>query len=213
MISRNLKLLITLIIAGTIAAYVLLVTIPAQLARHTYEGAKTLGEDFRKMFQFTPEIKVNNTIVLNQQTPVLELSVVRQNFEHRYVWVNSWLGSTKKIFISGTFDAKVGFDLQKKFSISLQDGKAIVLLPEPAVLSLESKGDIEYRDEQGIWNWVNMEDRTRATNAFITDARRYADQALFIQEAKKNMEDKLKPLLKPYAEEVVVQYNTTLQTK
>jgi hypothetical protein len=210
MMSRNLKLLIALIVVGTLAAYVLLVTIPTQLAQRSYDAARTLGEDFRKAFQFTPEIKVNNTIVLNQQTPLLELSVLSQNFQHRYVWTNSWLGSTKKIFISGTFEAKAGFDLQKKFSISLQDGKAVVTLPEPVVLSVESQGDIHYRDEQGVWNWVNTDDRIRVTNAFISDARRYANQAAFIQDAKNNMEEKLKPLMKPYADEVEVRYGTSV---
>ncbi|HEX8038697.1 MAG TPA: DUF4230 domain-containing protein, partial [Chryseosolibacter sp.] len=165
--ARNLKLLIGLVIVSTIAGYVLLVTIPTQLAKRSYEGAKALGEDFRKAFQFTPEIKVNNTIVLNQQTPVLELAVLSQRFEHRYVWENSWLGSTKKIFITGTFDAKVGFDLNNRFSINLMDGKAFVSVPEPKALSVESLGDMTYRDEQGIWNWVSVQDRTRATNAFI----------------------------------------------
>ncbi len=211
MISRNFKLLIALIIAGTIAVYIVVITIPTQLAKRSYEGAKTLGEDFRKAFQFTPEITVNNTIVLNQQTTVLELSVLSQNFEHRYVWVHSWLGSTKKIFIAGTFDAKVGFDLQRKFSITLKDEKAIVSLPEPITLSVESQGDIEYRDEHGIWNWVNPDDRTKATNAFITDARKYADQAAFVQEAKKNMEERLKVLLNPYAKEVIVRYATSVK--
>jgi hypothetical protein len=211
MIYRNLKLLIALIIVGTIAAYFVAVTIPTQLAKRSYEGAKMLGEDFRKAFQFTPEIKVDRIIVLQQQTPVLELSVLSQNFEHRYVWENSWLGSTKKIYITGTFDAKVGFDLQEKFSIILQDEKAIVHLPEPIVLSVESQGDIEYRDEQGIWNWVNTDDRTKATNAFVTDARKYADQAAFVQGAKGDMEEKLKVLLKPYAEEVVVWYATPVR--
>lgn len=206
MIYRNLKLLIALIIVGTLAAYFVAVTIPTQLAKRSYEGARTLGEDFRKAFQFTPEIKVNHTIVLQQQTPVLELSVLMQNFQHRYVWVNSWLGSTKKINITGSFTAKVGFDLQQKFSITLQDEKAIVHLPEPIVLSVESQGDIDYRDEQGIWNWVNTDDRTKATNAFISDARQYADQAPFVQDAKTDMEERLKALLKPYAKEVVVRY-------
>jgi hypothetical protein len=187
-----------------------LVTIPTKLARRSYEAAKTLGEDFRNAFQFTPEIKVNNTIVLNQQTPVMELSVLSQNFQHRYVWVNSWLGSTKKIFITGSFDAKAGFDLQKKFTVSLRDGKAIVTLPEPVVLSVESKGDIEYRDEQGIWNWVDTGDRTRATNAFLSDARRYADQAAFVNEARRDMEEKLRALMKPYADEVEVRYSTSI---
>ena len=211
--SRNLKLLIALIIVGTIAGYVTLVTIPSELAKRSYEGAKTLGEDIRKAFNVTPEVKVNNTIVLNQQTPLLELSVLSQNFEHRYVWENSWLGSTKKIFITGTFNAKVGFDLRQKFSITLRDDKAYVTLPPPQTLSVESMGDIEYRDENGIWNWVRIEDRTRATNAFITDARRYAGKATFVPQAKADMEKELKVLLKPYAKEVVIDYQTTIQPR
>lgn len=189
------------------AAYVILVTIPTQLAQRSYEAAKTLGEDFRNAFQFTPEITVNNTIVLNQQTPVPELAMLSQNFEHRYMWKNTWLGSTKEIAISGTFEAKAGFDLHQKFSITLKDEKALVLLPEPKILSVESRGDITYRDEHGLWNWVNPDDRTTATNAFLTDARKYTEQADFVQDAKLKMEERLKALLKPHAKGVVIQYS------
>ena len=209
--SRNLRLFIILIVTGTVAAYILLVTIPTEIARRSYEGARTLGEDIRKAFQFTPEIKVNNTIVLNQQTSVFELSVLQQNFEHRYVWENSWLGSTKKIFITGTFNAKVGFDLHRRFSITLRDNKAYVILAEPRTLSVESKSDITYRDEQGIWNWVSVDDRTRATNAFIRDARGYADRAPFVRDAKVEMERRLQTLLEPYAEEVIVSYEPSVK--
>jgi hypothetical protein len=149
---------------------------------------------------------VNNVVVLNQQTPAFELTVLSQNFEHRYTWENSWLRSTKKIFISGSFNAKVGFDLHEKFSITLQDNKAFVSLPAPQTLSVESQSDIQYRDENGIWNWVDIEDRTRATNAFISDARRYANRASFVNDAKKEMEERLTVLLKPYTKEVVVNY-------
>jgi hypothetical protein len=208
MISRNLKLLIALLITGTLAAYVIVVVVPTQLTKRSYEAAKTLGEDFKKAFQFTPEITVNNTVVLNQQTSVLELAVLNQNIEHRYTWENSWLGSTKKIFITGTFDVKVGYDLNKKFVIRLEDAVAYVTLPDPRVLSVEQKGDITYRDEQGIWNWVSIDDRTLATNAFIADARTSAEQAAFVQHAKAEMEQKVRELLKPYATDVIVSYNT-----
>lgn len=181
------------------------------MVRRSYEGAKILGEDFRKAFQFTPEIKVNNTIVLNQQTRILEIAVLNQNFEHRYVWINSWLGSTKKIYITGAFNAKAGYNLRKKISITLRGETASVLLPEPSILSVESLGDIEYRDEQGIWNWVDLDDRTKATNAFITDARKYANQAAFIQDAKKDMEQRLHDLLRPYAEKVEIRYSESLR--
>lgn len=207
MISRNLKLLIALIIVGAIAAYVVLVTIPTQLTKRSYEAAKTLGEDFRKAFQFTPEITVEHTIVLNQQTSLLELAVLSQNFGHTYTWTNSWLGSTKQIFITGNFEAKAGFDLHKKFSITLNNDKAYVTLPEPTLLSIESKGDITYRDENGIWNWVDVNDRTKATNAFIKDAREFAKQAVFVKDARSTMEEQVRVLLKPYAKEVIIQYS------
>lgn len=213
MISRNLKLLIALIITGTIAVYVVVVIVPTELAKRSYEAARSLGDDFRKAFQFTPEISVNNTIVLHQQTPILELSVMSQNFEHRYVWVHSWLGSTKKIYIAGTFDAKVGFDLNRKFSVTLSDKKAFVSLPEPTTLSVESKGDIEYRDENGVWNWIDIGDRTIATNAFIADARRFAEKAAFVKEGKISMEARIQELLRPYASEVSVQYMTSVKLR
>jgi hypothetical protein len=213
MISRNLKLIIALLIVGTISAYVVLVVIPTQLAERGYEAAKTLGEDFKKAFHFTPEITVNNTVVLNQQTPVLEMAVLAQNFEHRYSWTNTWLNSTKQIFITGTFEAKAGFDLHQKFSIVLKDDKAIIKLPEPQILSVESKGDINYRDESGVWNWINEDDRSRATNAFIQDARKYATHAAFVKDAKAHMEKRLRSLLQPYAKDVVIEYSIALPQK
>ena len=208
--SRNLKLLIILIITATIAAYVVLVFIPTQIAKRSYEAAKEVGEEIRKAFQFTPEVRVNNTVVLNQQISVFELAVIEQSFEHRYTWENSWLGSTKKIFISGTFNAKAGFDLNKKFTIVLRDDKAYVTLPPPRALSVEPVGDIVYRDEQGIWNWVDLDDRTRATNAFIRDARRYAAEAKFVGDARKEIEARLKTLLDPYVEEVVIDFTVSV---
>lgn len=207
--TRNIKWLIALVVVLTIAGYIFLVMIPSEIAERSYAGARSLGEDIRKALRFTPEIKVNNTIVLHQQTSAFELAVLEQNFDHRYTWQNSWLGSTKKIFISGTFQAKAGFDLGKKFSITLRDSVAYVTLPAPRTLSVESLGNVAYRDEQGIWNWVNMDDRTRATNAFIRDARRYASRARFVNDAKTEIERKLEQLLEPYADKVIINYETS----
>lgn len=208
--SRNLKLIIALIIVATIASYVMFVVIPSQLAERGYQAARSLGEDFKKAFQFTPEVTVNKTVVLHQQTPILEMAVLAQNFEHHYTWTNTWLNSTKQIFITGTFEAKAGFDLNQKFSIVLKDDKAIITLPEPKILSVESSGDIMYRDENGVWNWIDAEDRTRATNAFIQDARTFATHAQFVNDAKVQMEQRLRLLLQPYAKEVVIEYSILL---
>jgi frataxin-like iron-binding protein CyaY len=210
---RNLKLIIALIIVGTITAYIVLVTIPTILAKRSYEAAKTLGEDFSKAFQFTPQITINNTIVLNQQTPIQEFAVLSQNFEHRYRWTNDWLKSKKQIDISGTFEAKAGFNLDKTVSITLTDDRAVVHLPQPSILSVESQGDIVYRDEDGFWNWINPEDRSKATNAFLKDARRFSEQASFVQDAKINVEEKLRKVLTPYAKEVIVVFDNSPSVK
>ncbi len=207
---RHLKLLIVLIITGTLAVYVVFVIIPERLARSSYEAAKTIGEDFRKAFQFTPEVKVENTVVLNQQTAILELAVLSQNFKHQYAYTNTWLGSTKTITIAGTFVAKAGFDLNERFAISIENKTARVVLPEPQLLSIETQSDITYRDENGLWNWVSTEDRTIATNAFLADAKNYAQHASFVSDARKQAEAQIKKILAPHVNEVVFEYGVAI---
>jgi hypothetical protein len=207
--TRKLILLIILLITISVTAYVIIVVIPSRLAERSYEGAKKIGQDISEAFQFTPEITVNNTVVLQQQTPILELATLSQKFQHQYEWTNTWLGSTKKINIRGSFEAKAGFDLNKKFSIRIDDNKAIVMLPKPKLLSVESLPDIKFEDENGVWNWVDMEDRSKAINAFTSDARtrRYAVQSPFVNEAQQSMEKKLTEILKIHGKEVEIRYS------
>src|SRR5687768_10851765 len=117
--NRKIILTIILLITVCISAYVLIVFILARFARKSYEGAKQIGRDIRNIFQFTPEITVNKTIVLQQQASIMELATLSQKFQHQYQWTNRWMRSTKKIKITGTFEAKAGFDIQERFSISI----------------------------------------------------------------------------------------------
>lgn len=204
--NRKIILYIVLMIAVCVTAYVLLVAIPARVATQAYDGAKRIGKDIRDAFQVTPEITINNTIILQQQADVFELAMLSQQFQHEYDWKNTWMGSTKKIMIKGTFEAKAGFDLEKVFKIDITEDKAIVTLPQPELLSLTPRHDFTFKDEQGIWNWVSPDDRTRAINAFTKDAHRYADHADFINRAKDAMEKKLKEILQSHGKTVEIQY-------
>jgi hypothetical protein len=200
--NRKIVLIIILIITFTVAAYWIVVVIPGRLAEKTYEGAKQIGRDFARAFSFTPEVTVNNTVLLLQQSPVLELATVSQKFQHHYDWTNTWLGSTKKISIKGGFEAKVGFDLRKKFTIEINDDKAIVYLPPPELLSIQPLDDVTFRDESGVWNWVNMDDRSKAMNAFTGDARKYAARAGFVEAARESMVKQLTEILKSHGKTV-----------
>ncbi|HTF21241.1 MAG TPA: DUF4230 domain-containing protein [Chryseolinea sp.] len=204
--NRKIILLILLTITLTLAVYWIAVVIPSRLAARTYEGAKQIGADFAKIFSFTPEVTVNNTVVLLQQSPVLELATLSQKFQHHYDWTNTWLGSTKKININGGFEAKVGFDLHRKFSIQINDDKAVVYLPPPQLLSIQPLDNVTFEDESGVWNWVSMEDRSKAMNAFTTDARKYAAGAGFVEAARESMVKQLTEILASHGKTVEVRF-------
>src|SRR5690606_13373019 len=110
-------------------------------------------------------------------------ALTAQSFRHEYDWTNTWMGSTKRITIKGSFEAKAGFDLDKNFQVDIDDDKAVVTISEPVLLSITPQSDLSFADEQGLWNWVSPEDRTKAINAFNADARRYAQDADFIAQA------------------------------
>lgn len=208
--NRKIILVIVLLITASITGYVLLVIIPARLAQQTYDGAKQIGRDISDALQFTPEISISNTIVVQQQASILELATLSQKFQHTYAWKNQWLGSEKTITITGTIEAKVGFDLRKKFNIVMDETNARVILPQPEILSIESLGDLKFEDENGLWNWVNTQDRSLAVNAFMVNARRFAEQASFVQDANKSVEEKITTILKSHGKTVVIQYEGDL---
>ncbi len=204
--NRKIILVIILLITASITGYVILVVIPARLAKQTYDGAKQIGKDIGDALQFTPEITVSNTVVIQKQASILELATLSQKFHHQYAWKNQWLGSEKTITISGTIDAKVGFDLRKKFSIAIDEKSARVTLPQPQILSIESLGDLKFEDENGLWNWVNTQDRSLAINAFMVSSRKYAEQASFVNDSKKSLEEKLTAILKSHGKTVEIRY-------
>lgn len=206
MSSRKLILYIILLLVLSATAYTMLVIVPTQLAQRSYEGAKQIGKDFRDAFGFTPEISVNNTIVLQQQIPILEVATIAQKFQHQYRWTNTWLRSKKEITITGTLEAKGGFNLNERFAISIEGRKANVLLPAPQLLSLEPLGDYTFEDEDGLWNWVDNNDRAAAVSAFQQDARKFSAQAAFINDARITMEQKIREILKIYVDDVEFSY-------
>ena|SRR5688572_7144477 len=208
--SRKIILWIVLLFTLCIAAYVLLVYIPQRIAQQAYDGAKQIGKDISDAFQFTPEVRVNNTVVLQQQTPIFELATLSQKFRHEYEWVNTWLNSTKKIKITGTFEAKAGFDLHQHVRVDIIETHAIVTLPLPQLLSLEPAADYTFEDENGIWNWVDHEDRSKALNAFTQDARKYADQAGFISQAKEAVEERMKTIFESHGMSVEIRYDNDI---
>jgi hypothetical protein len=204
--TRKIVLFIVLLITVCITAYILIVYIPSQLAQKTYDGARQIGKDISDAFHVTPEVTINNTVVLQQQSPLFELATLSQTFRHEYEWQNKWLGSTKKIRIKGTFTAKAGFDLHSKFSVQFRDDEALVILPNPKLLSLTPGHDVSFEDENGIWNRLTEQDRSAAMNAFTRDAEQFARKADFVEQAKINLEKRLREIFTLHGKKLTIRY-------
>lgn len=210
--NRKIVLIIILMLVVCATAYLLLIAIPRKMAEQSYDGARRIGQDLKEMFQVTPRISVNNRIIVEEETRILELASQARKFHHTYTWRNTRFGSTKQIEVDGTFESKAGFNLNEKFIIAITDGRAVVELPAPRVLSVELLGDLEFRDENGIWNWVNSEDRSRAVNAFMTDARRYSEENLNTKKVSDEMVDKLVQVLRPHVREIEIRVGDEIVT-
>ena len=62
---------------------------------------------------------INETVVIEQSTPILEVATISRQSLVDHSWSHSWLGSTKSLHIRGTFTAKAGFDLREPFTIDI----------------------------------------------------------------------------------------------
>ena len=117
------------------------------------------------------------------------------------------LAVQKRLILPEALKQRQALICNKKFSIQINDEKAVVTLPEPQLLSIESLPDVKFEDENGVWNWVDMEDRSKAINAFTGDARNMLNRLSLLAQASEAMEKKLTEILKLHGKEVEIRYS------
>jgi hypothetical protein len=183
-------LAILLFMGGTYAAYRVLIEIPTKLAHATAEG-------LRSLLQVTPRVKVNEVVVIEQSSPVLEVATVSRPLLVDHEWVHTWLGSTKTLHVRGTFTAKAGFDLQKPFEVDVSGSplRVTARLPKPQLLSLQMDGFEVLRDESGWWNRLTEADRTNAVTTLQTLARQKAEASGILEEVGRSAEERIRELV------------------
>ena len=157
--------------------YVVLVVMPTHLASNAGEGAvsvaKKIGRAIDAALHVRPLVSVNGVVVVERSKSIAELSTIERRFEQIYSWENTWLGSTKRLRLKGTFIAKAGYDLTKPFSIDVSaDQKTIRAAMPPARINSMEQTKIEILDDDtGLWNRISIEDRQQAQNELLAQAR------------------------------------------
>ena len=179
------------LVLAAFASYIIVVKIPTDLASGIAKGVK-------EAFNFTPLVKVENTVVIEQTMPILELAIVSRDLSVEYTWSHQWLGSTKVISLRGTFTAKAGFDLREPFAIEITKFPIVVRanMPEPKILSLQMNSYKIVQDESGWWNRVTDADREAAVAALQSRAREEAVNSGILAETRAAVESRIGEIVK-----------------
>lgn len=179
-----------LLIGGSLVAYRLFVQAPAELARATADG-------IRSIFQVTPRVTVNQTVIIEQASPILEIATIARPMLIDHQWSHSWLGSTKTIHVRGTFTAKAGYNLKEPFAITITRDplRVIARLPEPRLLSVQMDSFAVVTDESGWWNRITAEDRSQAVTTLQALARSKAETSGILHDVRASAEDRIRELV------------------
>jgi len=101
-------------------------TWPARTARQSTAELEKLGKDLRAAFidiaHLQPRITINNRVYMEQSAPVSDLAVLPRRTEIEQELLHTYVGSSKRVKLHGTFVAKAGFDLQQNLSIDIRPG-------------------------------------------------------------------------------------------
>jgi Protein of unknown function (DUF4230) len=135
---------------------------PARTARQSTAELERLGKNLRAAFidiaHLQPRITINDRVYMEQTTPVSELVVLSRRIEVEHELFHTWVGSSKRVKLHGTFMAKAGFDLQQGLSVDIRPGEISVQLPHAQILGVEQQQVEVLAFENGLWNRISGQD-------------------------------------------------------
>jgi hypothetical protein len=167
-ISRQISWQLAFTLSAVIVAIVVVViflrveTWPARTARQSTAELERLGKDLRAAFidiaHLQPRITINNRVYMEQSAPMSELAVLSRRIEVEHELLHTWVGSSKRVKLHGTFIAKAGFDLLQNLSIGIRPEEIIVQLPHAKILGVEQEQVDVLAFENGLWNRISGQD-------------------------------------------------------
>jgi Protein of unknown function (DUF4230) len=181
--------LVALLIAATIVVIFLRIeSWPARTAHQSTAELERIGKNLRAAFidiaHLQPRITINNRVYMEQTRPVSELVVLSRRIEVEHELLHSWVGSSKRVKLHGTFNIKAGFDLRQNLSIDIRPNEIIVQLPHAQILGIE-QGQLDVLAfENGLWNRISGEDVQNELSILPQLAREKANESGLPAEAE-----------------------------
>jgi len=168
---------------------------PARTARQSTAELERLGKNVQAAFvdiaHLQPRITINEHVYMEQTTPVSELVVLSRRIEIENELVHTWLGSSKRVKLHGTFIAKAGFDLRKGLSIDIRPNEIMVQLPHAQILGVEQQQMDVLAFENGLWNRISGQDIQSELSVLPELAWKKAAQSELPAEAEQTLQKQL----------------------
>lgn len=173
------------IAALTAVVYFLVGVAPPEIANKWYDLARKITKDVDDVVHIRPRVTFGGITLLKESNSIKELSTTERNFDCTYTSENTWMGSTKRIELKGSFVGKAGYDLVQPFSIDIAaDGKTIrAHMPPVQINSVEQVKMEVMKDENGIWNKISPQEREQGINALLGQARKSLEKSGILREA------------------------------
>ena len=188
--------LIALVVASVVVVVFLrLESWPARTAKQGTAELERLGKDLRAAFidiaHLQPRVTINNRVYMEQTTPTSELVVLSRRIEVEHELLHTWVGSSKRVKLHGTFVVKAGFDLQHNLSIDIRPNEIIVQLPRARVLGIEQDQMDVLAFENGLWNRISGEDMQSELSILPQLAREKAAESDLPAEAERTLQQQI----------------------
>src|SRR6266536_3298580 len=190
--------LIALLVATvTVVVFLRLESWPARTARQSSAELERLGKDLRSAFveiaHLQPRITINNRVYMEQTTPVSELVVLSRRIEVEHELLHTWVGSSKRVKLHGTFIVKAGFDLQQNLAVDIRPNEIIVQLPHARILGIEQEQVDVLAFENGLWNRISGQDMQSELSILPELAREKAAEGDLPAEAERTLQQEIEP--------------------
>ena len=194
------------LIALFIAAVVLIIFLrleswPARTARQSSAELERLGKDLRAAFidvaHLQPRITINNRVYMEQTTPVSELVVLSRRIEVEHELLHTWVGSSKRVKLHGTFVAKAGFDLRQDLWIDIRPDEIVIQLPHARILGIEQQQVEVLAFENGLWNRISGQDLQSELSILPQQASEKAAESGLPAEAERTLQQQLGERIHP----------------
>jgi len=157
--------------------------------------AQSVAAAFNTLLNFTPQVTVQNIIIVEETRPASDLITARKDVHITHKIKDEWLHSKKEFEISGVFVATAGFDLTNKrckLSIDGNPPHIVARFPKAKILAVTMKSFEIIKDEDGIFNKIKPEERESAIRQLTPMAIRTArDRSSLLADARENLDKQL----------------------